>query len=108
MKKVLVYFILIFYSAHWFLGLVCYPWMAGMVSYTALYKEEVYHLCQLTEKFVNVDKIEFDDKIDNECDNNDPSSIDWENVNRKSSDSLVRHVAYTSYLIFGRFKLGFL
>ncbi|CAH8672537.1 unnamed protein product [Schistosoma haematobium] len=45
--------------AHWFLGLVCYPWMAGMVSYTALYREEVYHLCQLTEKFTNVDRINF-------------------------------------------------
>uniref|UniRef100_A0A094ZUK5 Sentrin-specific protease 7 n=1 Tax=Schistosoma haematobium TaxID=6185 RepID=A0A094ZUK5_SCHHA len=45
--------------AHWFLGLVCYPWMAGMVSYTALYREEVYHLCQLTEKFTNVDLINF-------------------------------------------------
>ncbi|CAH8669788.1 unnamed protein product [Schistosoma rodhaini] len=45
--------------AHWFLGLVCYPWMAGMVSYTALYREEVYHLCQLTEKFTDVDRIHF-------------------------------------------------
>ncbi|CAH8651765.1 unnamed protein product [Schistosoma margrebowiei] len=45
--------------AHWFLGLVCYPWMAGMVSYTALYREEVYHLCQLTEKFTDVDRINF-------------------------------------------------
>ncbi|XP_018654596.1 family C48 unassigned peptidase (C48 family) [Schistosoma mansoni] len=42
-----------------FLGLVCYPWMAGMVSYTALYREEVYHLCQLTEKFTDVDRIHF-------------------------------------------------
>ncbi|XP_018654597.1 hypothetical protein Smp_159130 [Schistosoma mansoni] len=33
--------------------------MAGMVSYTALYREEVYHLCQLTEKFTDVDRIHF-------------------------------------------------
>ncbi|CAH8867784.1 unnamed protein product [Trichobilharzia szidati] len=46
-------------SSHWFVALVCYPWMAGMVSYTALYDEEVYHLCQLTEEFTDVDNIEF-------------------------------------------------
>ncbi|KAH8864501.1 Sentrin-specific protease 7 [Schistosoma japonicum] len=50
--------------AHWFLGLVCYPWMAGMVSYTALYREEVYHLCQLTEKFTDVDRIKFSGDLD--------------------------------------------
>nr|CAH8868528.1 unnamed protein product [Trichobilharzia regenti] len=46
-------------SSHWFVALVCYPWMAGMVSYTALYDEQVYHLCQLTEEFADVDLIEF-------------------------------------------------
>ncbi|TPP56908.1 Sentrin-specific protease 7 [Fasciola gigantica] len=44
-------------ASHWFLGLVCYPWMAGMVSYTALYQAEAFDMCQLTERFANVDSL---------------------------------------------------
>ncbi|VDD82032.1 unnamed protein product [Mesocestoides corti] len=44
-------------SSHWFLGLVCYPWMTGMVSYTQLYENFAFDLCQLTPKFVDVDQL---------------------------------------------------
>ncbi|VDP80696.1 unnamed protein product [Echinostoma caproni] len=43
--------------SHWFLGLVCYPWMAGMVSYTALYQAAAFDMCQLTEQFSNIDSL---------------------------------------------------
>ncbi|KAA0198001.1 Sentrin-specific protease 7 [Fasciolopsis buskii] len=44
-------------ASHWFLGLVCYPWMAGMVSYTALYQAAAFDMCQLTERFANIDSL---------------------------------------------------
>ncbi|KAL7059101.1 hypothetical protein AAHC03_013919 [Spirometra sp. Aus1] len=44
-------------NLHWFLGLVCYPWMAGMVSYTKLYEAFAFDLCQLNPEFVDVDHI---------------------------------------------------
>ncbi|CAH8292069.1 unnamed protein product, partial [Schistosoma turkestanicum] len=71
--------------AHWFLGLVCYPWMAGMVSYTALYREEVYHLCQLTEKFTDVDRIHFSGDDLNSLD------IGEEVIQRSSTDTPVNN-----------------
>ncbi|VEL22406.1 unnamed protein product [Protopolystoma xenopodis] len=49
-------------NSHWFLGLVCYPWMAGMVSYTALYQAAAFDLCRLTDDFVDVDQMEISDE----------------------------------------------
>lgn len=57
MGVVLNYGSILSYSSHWFLGLVCYPWMAGMVSYTQLYENFAYDLCQLTPDFVDVDQL---------------------------------------------------
>ncbi|CAH8650186.1 unnamed protein product [Heterobilharzia americana] len=67
-------------SAHWFLGLVCYPWMAGMVSYTALYRQEVYHLCQLTKQFSDVDRTKFSEDVF-------LSNIDEEVIQRLPTDA---------------------
>lgn len=40
-------------NLHWFLGLVCYPWMVGMVSYNKLYAEYNYDQCQLIPDFAD-------------------------------------------------------
>nr|CUU97455.1 hypothetical transcript [Hymenolepis microstoma] len=40
-------------NLHWFLGLVCYPWMVGMVSYNKLYSEYNYDQCQLVPDFAD-------------------------------------------------------
>ncbi|CAL8102558.1 unnamed protein product [Calicophoron daubneyi] len=66
-------------ASHWFLGLVCFPWMAGMVSYTALYQAEAFDLCKLTDEFANVDQILFSDDVDDK-------SISEEPIERKSVD----------------------
>lgn len=40
-------------NLHWFLGLVCFPWMVGMVSYNKLYAEYNYDQCQLNPDFAD-------------------------------------------------------
>ncbi|KAF8560799.1 hypothetical protein P879_08024 [Paragonimus westermani] len=67
-------------ASHWFLGLVCYPWMAGMVSYTALYQAAAFDLCQLTEKFLDVDLMQFSDQADDK-------SISEEPIERRPVDA---------------------
>ncbi|TGZ59074.1 hypothetical protein CRM22_009285 [Opisthorchis felineus] len=66
-------------ASHWFLGLVCYPWMAGMVSYTALYRAAAFDLCQLTNEFLDVDLIKFPNDVDDK-------TISQEPIERRSDD----------------------
>ncbi|KER22970.1 hypothetical protein T265_09054 [Opisthorchis viverrini] len=66
-------------NSHWFLGLVCYPWMAGMVSYTALYRAAAFDLCQLTNEFLDVDLIKFPNDVDDK-------TISQEPIERRSDD----------------------
>ncbi|CAH8467767.1 unnamed protein product [Dicrocoelium dendriticum] len=66
-------------ASHWFLGLVCYPWMAGMVSYTALYRAAAFDLCHLTEEFLDVDNIQFINALDSK-------NISQEPLERRPTD----------------------
>lgn len=45
-------------SLHWFLGLVCYPWMVGMVSYTKLYADYSFDQCRLIPDFADTNNVE--------------------------------------------------
>ncbi|KAL5105440.1 Sentrin-specific protease 7 [Taenia crassiceps] len=45
-------------NLHWFLGLVCYPWMVGMVSYTKLYADYSFDQCRLIPDFADTNNVE--------------------------------------------------